>query len=39
MKLSELMATHTPSSTFEGFVTNDDFCPRDRLLRGRLRYG
>ena len=25
MKLSELMATHTPSSTFEGFVTNDDF--------------
>ena len=25
MKLSELMATHTPSPTFEGFVTNDDF--------------
>ena len=25
MKLSELMSTHTPSPTFEGFVTNDDF--------------
>lgn len=25
MKLSELMAAHTPSPTFEGFVTNDDF--------------
>lgn len=25
MKLSELMKDHTPSSTFEGFVTNDDF--------------
>ena len=25
MKLSELMKNHTPSSDFEGFVTNDDF--------------
>lgn len=25
MKLSELMAGHTPNSAFEGFVTNDDF--------------
>lgn len=25
MKLSELMATHTPIPSFEGFVTNDDF--------------
>lgn len=28
MKLSELMATHTPSPTFEGFVTNDDLSSR-----------
>ena len=25
MKLSELMKNHTPSTSFEGFVTNDDF--------------
>lgn len=25
MKLSELMASHTPSADYEGFVTNDDF--------------
>ena len=25
MKLSELMANHTPNANFEGFVTNDDF--------------
>lgn len=25
MTLSELMANHVPSPTFEGFVTNDDF--------------
>ena len=25
MKLSELMKNHTPSASFEGFVTNDDF--------------
>ncbi len=25
MKLSELMAAHTPKADFEGFVTNDDF--------------
>lgn len=25
MKLSELMAGHTPNASFEGFVTNDDF--------------
>lgn len=25
MKLSELMASHTPDPDFEGFVTNDDF--------------
>ena len=25
MKLSELMAKHTPDANFEGFVTNDDF--------------
>lgn len=25
MKLSELMASHTPNPDFEGFVTNDDF--------------
>lgn len=25
MKLSELMANHTPNPAFEGFVTNDDF--------------
>lgn len=25
MKLSELMAKHTPDAAFEGFVTNDDF--------------
>ena len=25
MKLSELMASHTPNPSFEGFVTNDDY--------------
>ena len=25
MKLSELMANHTPNTAYEGFVTNDDF--------------
>ena len=25
MKLSELMANHTPNAAYEGFVTNDDF--------------
>lgn len=25
MKLSELMASHTPNAEYEGFVTNDDF--------------
>ena len=40
MKLSELMKNHTPSTSFEGFVTNDDFvlavdCSADGTLRAR----
>ena len=30
MKLSELMAAHTPSPTFEDFVTNGRAAWRDR---------